>query len=333
MAGAWFRATVSRPKKAESRAAFSLLRRFVAIGLGALLTVSFVFEAAAQESAQEKSDLVVGRASSNPTDSIPKLKPFSRYLAKKLDGLGIKEGKVVIVRDSREMAEALRSGRIDVFSETPFSAIDLIDRGLAEPLLREWKKGVSSYHSVFISRKDRPISSLGELKGKIVAFEDPESTSAFFLPLAALRAEGLEVAELSSIHSRPPADKVGYLFARGEVNIAAWVVKGAAAAGAFSNLDWEDLERTPNAVRKHLRVFHETASVVRSLVLVRPGLPRTYKDALREILIRMPDDEEAARVLKKYNEVKKFDAIDEEIQRSLENTRRAMAYIREELNR
>jgi len=333
MAGAWFRATVSRPKKAEPRAAFSLLRRFAAIGMSALLTVSLVLEATADERAHEKSDLVVGRASSNPTDSIPKLKPFSRYLAKKLDGLGIKAGKVVIVRNHRELADALRSGRIDVFSETPFSAIDLIDRGVAEPLLREWKKGVASYHSVFISRKDQVISSLAELKGKIVAFEDPGSTSAFFLPLAALRAEELEAVELSSIHSRPPADKVGYLFARGEVNIAAWVVKGVAAAGAFSNLDWEDLERTPNAVRKNLRVFHETAPVVRSLFLVRSGMPMAFKDALRDILIGMPEDEEAAPVLRKYNKVKRFDAIDEEIQQSLENTRRAMAYIREDLNR
>jgi len=332
MAGARCVGIGSRPKAAESRAVNPIYRKVALTGLSALLSVAVGWPAAGEVTPQ-KSVLVIGRASSNPTDSIPKLKPFSQYLARKLSVQGVKSGKVVIVRDNQEMAEALRSGRIDVFSETPFSAIDLIDRGVAEPLLREWKKGVASYHSVFISRKDRPISSLVELKGKIIAFEDPGSTSAFFLPLAALRAEGLDTVELSSIHSRPPPNKVGYLFARGEVNIAAWVVKGVAAAGAFSNLDWEDLERTPNAVRKNLRVFHETDEVVRSLILVRRGMPPALKNALRDILIRMPDDEDAAFVMKKYNKVKKFDAIDEDIDRSLQNTRRAMTYIREELVR
>lgn len=278
-----------------------------------------------------KGELVVGRASMDPKDSLVKLQPFAEYLAKRLKSQGIMAGKALIVPNKRGMSRALRAGRVDLFSETPFSAIELIDEGVAELLALEWKRGVASYYSVFVSRKNQKLSGLADLRGKIIAFEDADSTSAFLLPLAAIRMSGLEAVELFSIQDVPPPDKVGYLFANGEVNIAAWVSMGVADAGAFSNIDWEDWKRVPKSLRDNLDVFHETSPVARSLLLVRAGMPKALKQALYKTLFAMPNDAEGVSVLNKYNKVKKFDPITESVLRDLQATRTLMEHIRENL--
>ena len=125
-------------------------------------------------------------------------------------------------------------------TETPFVAFDMMEEGLAEPLMREWKKGVAEYHTVIIARGDDEIESLEDLRGRNFAFEDAGSTSGYFLPRVALEAAGLSLEKLDDPRGTPAGDAVGYSFANGEINVVAWVNRGLADAGAISNLDWEN---------------------------------------------------------------------------------------------
>ena len=222
------------------------------------------------------------------------------------------------------MAVRLRDGTVDALSETAFAAVRLVDDGGAEPLLREWKGGVASYHSVFFTAKAGGIDTLADLKGKRIAFEDPESTSAFLIPLAMLIDAGVEAVELDSIDQMPPADKVGYTFTRDESTQLAWVTRGFAAASAFSNLNWGSY-RDNKAVQENLRVFHAGDPVMRSVFLVRGGLPTAVKTRIAETLLAMSDDETGRGILKSYNKVARYDRFSAaEITKSFANVRRWM---------
>ena len=105
------------------------------------------------------------------------------------------------------MIELLRRGEVDLISETPFSAFFLAAHGGGEIILREWKKGKASYYTVFIARKDSGIDSLADLRGKMIVFEDPGSTSAFLVPFIILREQGFEMVELASPRETPPAGR------------------------------------------------------------------------------------------------------------------------------
>lgn len=274
--------------------------------------------------------LVVGRISDNPKKHFSRLEIMADYLAQRLGDSGIDAGRVVMAKDKEHMARLLREGQVDIFSETPFTAVQLADTTAAKMLAREWAKGVASYRTVFFTHKENSIASIADLRGRKIAFEDPDSTSAFLIPLAMIRMSGLETVELMNVRDEVPDDKVGYAFTRNELNMVSWVARRITDVGAFSNLDWEDLARTPEKPKNTLRVFHESEPIMRSLLMARGNLRPEIMAELKEILFSMHSNPEGIKVLKAYNEVKKFDAIEVE-EDSLDEVRRLMSFLMEEL--
>ena len=116
------------------------------------------------------------------------------------------EVKVVIAETPEKMGEMLRKGDVDLFSETPFVAFDLMEAGLAEPLMREWKRGVAEYHSIIIVRGDDEIRSLEDLEGTKNRLRGSGSTSGYFCRAMALEAAGLTLEELDDPRSTPAGD-------------------------------------------------------------------------------------------------------------------------------
>jgi len=264
--------------------------------------------------------LVLGRVSDDTVKTLEKLGPMAEYLAKQLSHLGYTAGTPVVARSNEEMADMIRSGEVDVVSETALSALWFAESADAQPLMREWKKGVAAYRSVLIARKSSGVSRLEDLRDKVLAFEDPGSTSGFLYPLAALRQAGLDPVPVRR-GQRPPAGKVGYIFTRGEVNVATWVARGLADAGAISNLDWEDIARTPNILKSEIDVFYEGTPILRSVLLVRGDLDDGVKSAIRQVLAAMENEAEGKKVLKAYYKVKRYDEIVGSVEDDLDQLR------------
>ncbi len=284
-----------------------VLLTLAVLSIGLLQSMAWAADSGTQI-AKRNQALTIGRVSGDSVKTVRKLEPMVEYLVKRLSHLGITESATVVARSNPEMAGMLRSGRVDIVSETAFSALQFAEVADAQPLMREWKKGVASYRSVLITRADGGVTRLEDLRGRIIAFEDAGSTSGFLYPLAALRRAGLELVEIEP-GQEPPAGKVGYVFTNGEVNVAAWVARGLADAGAISNLDWDDIARTPNALKSSLRVFFEGDPILRSVLLVRGDLDPKIKAEIKSILESMHEDEEGRKVLKAYYKVKRYDAI------------------------
>jgi phosphonate transport system substrate-binding protein len=282
-------------------------------------------------SAEERSrTLIVGRVSGNPKKHFVKLETMAGYLARHLRDVGIRQGTFVVARDGKHMVRLLREGKIDVISETAFSAIHFVRHGGAQILLREWKRGIAEYRSVFFSRKNSAIRSLADLRGKVITFEDPGSTSGFLFPAAILRNRGFTL-ELMARGARPGAGRVGYGFATEEINIPVRVERGLADAGAFSSQDWQDVLRTPTALRKNLVPFHTSSPLPRSILLVRGGLPAEVKRRLRKALLAMNTAHEGRKVLKVYYKVKKYDAFVGPARAGLETARKLYPLVEEEI--
>lgn len=272
--------------------------------------------------AGEGRHLTLGRITQEPGKNIERLNAMAEYLAARLAPDGIEAVKVVIAETPEKMSEMLRKGEVDLFSETPFVALDLMEEGLAEPLMREWKKGVAEYHTIIIVRGDDEIRSLEDLRGRKIAFEDPGSTSGYFLPRVALEAAGLTLEELDGPRSTPARTAVGYSFAHGEINVVAWVNRGLADAGAISNLDWNDSEKAPLLLREGLIIIHETQPVIRSLMMVRQTLDADMKERLSSLLGRMHETSEGKAALKKYSKVSRYDPLIGQAAAGLDSARR-----------
>ncbi len=275
--------------------------------------------------------LTIGRVSDNPKKHYPEIKQFIDYVAKRLNPLGVKEGRVLLTRNNGEMIDLLKKGEVDLVTETPFSSLLYEERAGAKIILRRWKNVSSQYSSVIFVRKDSGIDSLEQLKGKKIAFEDPGSTSGYFLPRATFKQLGFELVPLKSFEDPVPADKIGYLFAGGEINLTHWVHRRLAAAGALSNIEFTDPEEVPEEYLPDFKEIYESILVPRNLILVRNGMDPSLEAAIQQLLIDMKDSEEGRKVMRKFNKTANFDELPGGAEEGLSEVRRLYHLIRDEI--
>jgi phosphonate transport system substrate-binding protein len=290
--------------------------------MGFMVIAGLIPGDAAPAYAGEGQHLTLGRITQEPGKNIDRLNSMAEYLSAMLAPNGIDAVNIAIVENPERMAEMLRNGEVDLFSETPFVALDLMEAGLAEPLMREWKKGVAEYHTIIVARGDGEVRSLEDLRGRKIAFEDPGSTSGYFLPRAALEEAGLSLEKLDDPRSTVTGDAVGYSFAEGEINIVAWVNRGLADAGAISNIDWENPKKAPAQLKESLTIIHETQPVIRSLMMVRRTLDAEMKERLASVLARMHETSNGKAALKKYFKVSRYDPLIGQAAAGLDSARR-----------
>jgi phosphonate transport system substrate-binding protein len=263
------------------------------------------------------SELVLGRVSDNPKDDYGHLRPILDYVVPRMGAVGIRSGRILMARDPQQMLSYLRRGKVDWLSETPGSAATYRERVGARVLLLTERGGQSRYHSVLFARIDSGIRSLADLRGRSIAFQNSSSTSAYFLPAIEILGAGLPLVVLASPSDRPSADVVGFLFARSELNISTWVHKGLVDAGAFSDHDWQDLERLPEAFRADLQVFHRSDFAPRAMEVVRGDLDPLVAERLREVLLGAATDPEAGPALRALWGTTRFSEVDDESTRAL----------------
>ena len=279
----------------------------------------------------DASVLVLGRVSDDPKSHYDQLKPLLDYVVPRMSGVGIRSGRVLMARDLQQMASYMRRGRVDWVTETAGNAVLLERRANAHPLLITERDGASRYHSVFFVRRDSPVQALKDLAGRSVAFQNPYSTSAYYLPASMLLDAGQTQELLLSPMDRPSADAVGYLFARTELNITTWVHKRLVDAGVLSNLDWVDPQRMPAAFLADFRIIAESRDVPRALVLTRGGMDATVQARLREVLIEASSDPEASEALRRFLGTSRFLKIGDEDRRALDQLGIGVARVRAEV--
>ncbi|MFQ5598013.1 MAG: phosphate/phosphite/phosphonate ABC transporter substrate-binding protein [Nitrospiria bacterium] len=251
----------------------------------------------------------IGSIHDEPANEIRKFLPIARYLAKELESDGIDAGRVVVADSIPQMAALLRKGRVDLYIDSPFPSLAVSRFSGSKLLLRRWKKGMSEYHTVFFVRKDSGISRLEQLKGRMLAFEVPFSTSGYFLPKMVLIQKGFKLV-LKRDASEPVApDEVGYVFSRDDENTVVWVLRGKVSAGA---LDHRNYLKDAKGSLSQLKRLHETFSIPRHIVSYRADLPPRLVARIKDILLGMERSEEGRRVLKAFEKTTKFDEIPEQ---------------------
>ena len=266
----------------------------------------------------DASVLVLGRVSDDPKSHYDQLKPLLDYVVPRMASVGIRSGRILMAKDLQQMASYLRRGQVDWINETAGNAALLERRGVARSFLVTEREGATRYHSVFFVRRDSPVRTLEDLVGRSVAFQNPYSTSAYYLPAAQLLDEGMTLELLLSPMEKPSADAVGYLFARTELNITTWVHKRLVDAGVFSNLDWSNPRRMPPSFMQDFRVVGRSAEVPRALMLTRKGMDPAVEARLREVLMEASTDPDAGEILRRFIDTSRFVPITDEDRRALD---------------
>jgi len=270
---------------------------FVFLQLPPLFNSSSLFAA-------EGKVLVFGRIFDDPVRAIKDRQEFVDYLAKKLAPLGFAGGKIMVVEKINLLAQALKEGKVDLFHDSVVPTLVLSKSAGSVPILRQWKYGEADYAGLIVVKKDSGINSLADLKGKVIAFEEPHSTSATVLPRMLFEEKKIKLMQIKTPGSVKP-DTIGYTYGS-DGNAVNVLITGRADAATTIH---REFDRLKPEIRDSLKVLGTTMTAPRNLVAVRKDIdPRLLKE-LKEVLLNMDKDPEGQGVLKRSQNTTKFDEI------------------------
>ena len=253
--------------------------------------------------------------------------PLARYVQEHLKNDGIEALKVVIARNTEEMARFLRNGKVDFYGDSSFPALAVQELSGSEFILRRWKQGHEWHGASFVARRDSGLTSVEDFVGKVVAFERPDSTGGYALPAGTLIQRGFTLRRVNGPDERVAPDEIGYFFAQDEENQIELILTGKVAGGGVGE---QDVEKMPAEFKEQLIVFDRTIRVPRRILSVRPGLDPEVVSKVREILVGMDQTEEGRRILKGFKKTKKYDALPPEAERALQELKEMISLLPKE---
>jgi phosphonate transport system substrate-binding protein len=208
----------------------------------------------------------------SPATIIRKNEPLKNYLASALK----RDIELVVTTDYSSMIEAMRRGQIDVGYFGPLSYVLLKQRMPgATPFAAKIEGGAPTYCSLLITAADSGIERIEDLKGKIVAFGDPASTSSHLIPrFLILKSSGLEAGK----DYKP-------VFVGAHDAVALNVQNGNAQAGGLSRPLLESLCQQGTIDRNKIKVLAQSDPCPNYPWVLRSDLEADLQSAIRRAFL------------------------------------------------
>ena len=217
-------------------------------------------------------------------------------------------GAVIVAPTATDLIKLLQEKKVDFYLESAYPTYVINSVNDAGTLLaRRWKGGMAEYQSLVFTSRSSGINRVQDLRGKLVAFEDPESSSGYLLPKMFLQRQGLKLADKTG-GGAAASEETGYIFGQTDAGVIELVLTGRVSAGAFSDDDYAKLPATEKA---EIVVLAQTEKLPRHLLSVRNDLPPEVAARLLTVLLTMHEDPEGRRILQSTDDTTKFDILPE----------------------
>lgn len=227
----------------------------------------------------------------NPRIMYEKYQPLLDYLASKTSYTY----ELVLKKNYEETVTALGSGETDVALLGPLTYLEAHSKYGAISILKpKGVDGTASYKSVIIRKKESPVRSLSELKGKSVAFASSKSTSGNLMPRYLFAGAGIHLSELNSYANFDYHDSV-----------VKAVLKGQYTAGAVRD----------SVARKYLKlgidIMAESETIPTGPLVAGPGTPYAVIENIKRALLELNSQKsDRQSILKRLDEEYKNGFID-----------------------
>lgn len=200
-----------------------------------------------------------------------------------------------------ELSAALAGGKVDLAWITPLAFVQASDKNADVTALSKAMRtggGGLFYRSVFIVKKGNPASSIGDLKGKKVAWVNKSSTSGYLFPREMIKKAGFE----------PDSFFSGETMAQDHPSVCKAVKSGAAEVGATFAQDPGDPKALPRpdgcgdagGSLDDYKVVAATGAIPNEVIACRPdfAFDRKRVNTIVQVFGRMSLSDEGKRVLK-----------------------------------
>ncbi|RMG00829.1 MAG: phosphate/phosphite/phosphonate ABC transporter substrate-binding protein, partial [Nitrospirae bacterium] len=215
----------------------------------------------------------------NPRIAYEKYQPLIDYL---MEDTGLKI-ELVLKKSYEDTVTALGNGSLDFALLGPLTYLEARAKAGAVAILKSiTDKRESFYRSVIITRKDSPLKSLKEMKGRSFAFASTKSTSGNLIPRYLLASAGIHLRELSRYKNFDYHDSV-----------VKWVLKGEYDAGAVREAVAEKY------LPLGLKIIFKSEAIPTGPIVVGPKTPYPVAERIKASLLRMNSNPKGLEFLEK----------------------------------
>ncbi len=240
----------------------------------------------------------------NIVSIINKFTPMMNYLSAQT---GMKVNFIRTISYA-ETQEGFINGVLDMGILNTLSFLEIESKHVVTPIAERLKKGKTTYQTYIIVRKDSTIIDLSQIKGKIFAFGDPNSTSSTLIPQKLLAEADIDIyTNLKQFIYFQKQDSILYAILNRTVDA------GAVASFIFNESDPE--------VKNLLKVIHKSDPFPLGPFVVSNRMTKELREKLTNILLLMGTTDEGTGALKKADleGFKKFKSSDFDPLRKLYN--------------
>jgi phosphate/phosphite/phosphonate ABC transporter binding protein len=189
--------------------------------------------------------------------------------------IGLRDARLVTAKDYKGILESLSRGTIDVAWLSAITYTRYRKQYRLKPLVKTGKGDVRFYHGIIIARRDSLIRDWPDLKGKRLAFVDPESSSGYVFPLALLKKSGID----------PQKDCTQVVFLKKHDEVVKQVMNRNVDVGAC-------LEEAPvmygqGRLPDDLIILGKTEPIPSDPLVCREDMPQVLQDKIRTALLKI----------------------------------------------
>jgi phosphonate transport system substrate-binding protein len=178
-------------------------------------------------------------------------------------------------------AEELRKATYDIAFVQPFDYVDAHDKHGYLPLARR----VGDLEGLIVVRRDSPLTSIQDLKGRIVA-NPPADAAVSQVTSMALWDAGIH-----------PSTGVKRDYGRNHFTCLQSVLIGAADACGTAEQPFRTLESGQTSTR--FRILHKSARIPNVLFVVHKRVSKRDRDSLLKTILDWPKTEEGRKILER----------------------------------
>ncbi len=203
--------------------------------------------------------------------------PLAEYLSKKV-------GQPVIIKvaqDYHDHIERVGKNEVHIALTGPVLYLKMVEKYGHKSILARFEANKKTFfRGVIITRKNSPIKSLSDIKGKRFAFGDPNSTMSHVIPRFMLLEAGIPLKKLGS-HS----------FLKNHCNVALGVLIGDYDAGAVKEEVFNRYED------RGLKAIARTPFIPEYIFVADDNLSARTVQTLREALYNLKNETNGKEIL------------------------------------
>lgn len=216
----------------------------------------------------------------NPATLAQAYRPLINYLNREIPGVRF---ELEASRDYAHFEVKIRSREPEFLLSNPWQTIVAMPLGYQVVAMAGEP---ADFKGLIIARKDSPLSSPADLKGKTVSYPSRTALAACLLPQDYLQRHGVKV--MTDIDNR-------YVGSQESAIMNAYLGKSAAAATWPP--PWRLFQKMHPREAAELKVLWETEPLVNNSVMARHDVPAPLRERLRTLLTRLHETPAGAKIL------------------------------------